>query len=145
MQQWDRFLSFKKEIFLVSYGDLSFKKKRCIDEKCPPRRGPEAHLERVRVWGVLALSGVSPKYKPFQKVLSAFGVYHTESNRIIKVGKDLQHHPIQPSTNHYYFSTNLCPSVQHLNISWAPLGMVTQPLPWAACSSTWPLFWRSFC
>lgn len=28
MQQWDRFLSFKKEIFLVSYGDLSFKKKK---------------------------------------------------------------------------------------------------------------------
>ena len=34
------------------------------------------------------------------------------------------------------FPTKPCPSVQHLNISWTPPGMVTQVPPWAACSST---------
>ena len=32
------------------------------------------------------------------------------------------------------------PKVPHLHVFWTPPGMVTQPLPWAACSNAWPLF-----
>ena len=68
----------------------------------------------------------------------------SQNHRITKVGKDLQDHPIQLSTYHQYFPTDPCPLVQYLIISWAPPGTVTQPPPWAAHSSTWPLLWRSF-
>jgi len=31
-----------------------------------------------------------------------------------------------------------CPEVPHLHSFWTPPGMVTPPLPWAACSNAWP-------
>ena len=37
-----------------------------------------------------------------------------EIHRITKVGKDLQDHPIQPSTHHQYSPTKTHPSVLHL-------------------------------
>ena len=53
----------------------------------------------------------------------------TDIHRITKVGKDLQDHLVPLSTYHQYFPTERCPLVQHLNVSWTPPGMVTQPLP----------------
>jgi len=61
---------------------------------------------------------------------------------IIKVGKDLQDHSVQPSTYHQYFLTKPCPLVQYLNVSWIPPGMVTPAAPWAAHFSTRPPFNR---
>ena len=40
------------------------------------------------------------------------------------------------------FPTEPCPSVQNLNTSWTPPGMVTPSPPWAAHSSVWPHFWK---
>ena len=57
------------------------------------------------------------------------------NHRISKIGKG-QDHPAQASTHHPYFPTKPYPSVQHLNAYWTPPGTVTQPPPWAACSST---------
>ena len=57
-----------------------------------------------------------------------------EGIRITKAGKDLQDDRVRPPTYHR-FPTKPCPLVQHLNISWTPLWMVTQPLPRAARSS----------
>ena len=59
-----------------------------------------------------------------------------ESPRLEKTFKIIQS---KSSTYHQYFPTKPCPSVQHLNISWAPPGTVIPPPPWAACSSAWPL------
>jgi len=61
-------------------------------------------------------------------------------HRITKVEKDFQDHPVQPSTYHQYFPTKPCPSVLHLNVSWIPLGTVTQPPPWATNFSAQPFF-----
>ena len=36
-----------------------------------------------------------------------------QNHRITKVGKDLQDHPVQPSTYHQHCPTKPCPSVQH--------------------------------
>ena len=57
-----------------------------------------------------------------------------EGIRITKAGEDLQGDRVRPSTYHR-FPTKPRPLVQHLNISWTPLWMVTQPLPRAARSS----------
>jgi len=35
---------------------------------------------------------------------------------------------------------NHAPRCHIYTLSWTPPGMVTQPLPWAACSNVWPLF-----
>jgi len=43
-------------------------------------------------------------------------LYIVLNHRITKVGKDLQDHPVQPSTHHQQFSKP-CPSTQHLNVS----------------------------
>ena len=40
------------------------------------------------------------------------------------------------------YPTKPCPSLHHLNFSWAPPELVTPPPPWSACSSAWPLSWR---
>ena len=40
------------------------------------------------------------------------------------------------------FPTKPRPFVQHLNVSWTPARMVTQPPLWADHSSAWPLFQR---
>lgn len=45
---------------------------------------------------------------------------------------------IDPS--HYAHWTH--PSLPHLHGFWTPPGMVTLPLPWAACSNAFPLFLR---
>jgi len=45
-------------------------------------------------------------------------IVESQTHRINKVGKDLQDHPVQPSTCHQYFPTKPCPSVQLLNVSW---------------------------
>ena len=66
----------------------------------------------------------------------------TQNHRITKGGKDLQDHLVKPSTCRQYLVTIPCSFLQHLNISWASGWMVTQPPPWAAHSSIWPLFWR---
>lgn len=50
--------------------------------------------------------------------------------KIIQVGKDHQNHPVQPSICHQYCPTIPRPLVQHLNVSWTPPHMVTQPPPW---------------
>ena len=39
-----------------------------------------------------------------------------QNHRITKVGKDLQDHPVQPSTYHQYFPTEPYPSVQQLTM-----------------------------
>jgi len=67
-----------------------------------------------------------------------------QNHRITKVGNDLQDHPVQLFTYPQYFLTKPCLLVQHLNVSWTPPGMVTPPPPWAAHSSTWPLFQSFF-
>jgi len=64
----------------------------------------------------------------------------SSNHRITQAGKDLQDHPVQPSTYHQYFPTKPRPIVPHLNVSGTSPGMVTLPPPWAACSSAWPLF-----
>ena len=56
-----------------------------------------------------------------------------ENHRIIKVGKDLWDHLVQPSAHpqHAHWPR---PSVPHLHVSWTPPGTVTPTPPWAACS-----------
>jgi len=50
------------------------------------------------------------------------------NHRIVKVGKDLQSHPVQPSA-HPHHAHWPRPSVPHLRGSWTPPGMVTAPQP----------------
>ena len=52
-------------------------------------------------------------------------------HRITKVGKDLQDHPVQPSTYHQYFATKPYPLVKHLNVSWTSPGTMVAPPPWS--------------
>ena len=49
------------------------------------------------------------------------------THRTTKVGKDLQDHPIQPSTYHQYNPIKPCPLAQHLSITPTLPGTVTQP------------------
>ena len=84
--------------------------------------GPKG--ERLREWGThLRLSR---------------GEVHriTESLRLEKTSKMMKfnHHPSTP------ISAKPCPQVPHPHVFWTPPGKVTPPLPWAACSSAWPLF-----
>ena len=65
----------------------------------------------------------------------------TKSLRLEKISKVINSNH-QPNTT---MPAKPCPEVPHLNVFWTPPGMVTQPLPWAACSNAWPLFQkRSF-
>ena len=48
-------------------------------------------------------------------VLWICDLIESQNHRFTKVGKDLQGHPVQPSTYHKYFPLN---HVQHLNGSW---------------------------
>ena len=81
----------------------------------------------------------------FMESLSQHPLKIADWKRIIKVGKDLQDHLVQLPTYHRYFSTKSCPLVPHLNSPWTPPRMMTQPLLWAACSNTWPLFQTRNC
>ena len=56
-------------------------------------------------------------------------------HRTTEVGKDLQDHPVQPSTYHHSFLTKPCPPVQHLHVSWTPRGTTTQTLAPQSASS----------
>jgi len=61
----------------------------------------------------------------------------SKNNRIVKVGKDLKDHQVQPSTHdHHPHPVLQCHS------SWTPPGTVTPPPPWAAFSSTLLVFLR---
>jgi len=60
----------------------------------------------------------------------------TESLTLEKTSKIIKSNR-QPNTT---IPTKPCPEVPHLHFFLTPLGMVTPPLPWAACSNAWPLF-----
>ena len=59
-----------------------------------------------------------------------------ESLRLEKTSKIIKFNR-QPNTT---MPAKPCPEVPCLHIFWTPSGMVTPPLPWAACSNAWPLF-----
>jgi len=59
-----------------------------------------------------------------------------ESLRLEKASKIIKSN-CQPITT---VPAKPCPEVPHLHVFWRPPGMVTPPLPWAACSNAWPLF-----
>ena len=56
----------------------------------------------------------------------------TDSLRLEKTSKSNR----QPNTT---MPAKPCPEVPYLHIFWTPPGMVTPPLPWAACSNAYPL------
>jgi len=74
-------------------------------------------------------------FSPFQLCCGKASFHCITHHRLTKVGKDLQDHPVKLSTYHQYFLIKPCPSVQHLNVSWMPPGMVTSPPPWPKPSS----------
>ena len=51
--------------------------------------------------------------RPVSSCLTLLGIGRTAGIRITKAGKDLQDHPVQPSSSRHRLLTKPCPLVQH--------------------------------